>query len=116
MLFISMLQWSLVVPLLFIGGSKLIGVGAATRTVTRHGYPAWFARVVGALEVIGAIGVAVGFWQPVLRTAGSVLIAAVMLGAIHAHLVRSGEPLARTIPAAMLLTLACAALIWDGLG
>ena len=113
MVFMTIVQLSLGGLLLPAGAAKLLGISGATTMVTRHGYPMWMARVVGALEVAGAIGLVAGWWQPLLAIAGSVLIVAVMLSAIHAHLVRSGEPLVRAIPALLVLTLAAATLIWN---
>ena len=112
-MFMTIVQLSLGGLLLLTGGTKLLGIPAATATVTRHGYPRWMARVVGALELAGAGAVVAGLWQPLLAVAGGGLIVAVMLGAIHAHLVRSGEPLVRALPAVLVLTLAAAMLIWN---
>ena len=111
MVFMMIMQMSIGGMLLLAGGTKVLGIPAATTTVTRHGYAKWVARVVGALEVAGGIGIVAGSWQPLLAIVGSVLIVAVMLGAIHAHLVRSGEPLVRALPAVLVLTLAAATLI-----
>ena len=116
MVFTTIVQLSLGGVLLLAGGRKLLGVPAATATVTRHGYPVWGARVVGVVELTGASAVVAGLWQPWLAIGGSLLIAAVMLGAIHAHLVRSGEPLVRALPALLILTLAAATLIWNAPG
>ena len=114
MLFLTLLHASLALPMLLAGGAKLLGRAAATRYVTRHGYSARFARLVGTLELAGAAGIAAGVWHPALAAGGGAVIATLMLGALHAHLVRSHEPLPRAAPAATVLALACAVLIEAG--
>jgi uncharacterized membrane protein YphA (DoxX/SURF4 family) len=81
-----------------IGVSKL-GGASATRWAERFeqwGYPANAQYVVGVLEIVGAIGVLVPRW----RSAASLMLGALMIGAVGTHLVHT--EFARVIPPLVL--------------
>lgn len=91
---------SVIVAGLFIqaGVANLRRTEMVTAAMERLGVSAGLQRVVGGLEVAGAVGLVGGIWfQPVgiLAAGGLVLI---MVGAVIAH-VREGAPLAATMPA-----------------
>ncbi|RIX52067.1 DoxX family protein [Paenibacillus nanensis] len=69
-------------------------------------YPFWFMDVTAALELIGVIGILASFRYPGLLTYAAALIAALMLGAIHAHLVRAKHKLYMVVNAGLMLGLA----------
>lgn len=52
-------------------------------------YPRWFMDVIASLELLGAIGMVAAFWSHGLLKYTTVLLATLMLGAIHAHLFRA---------------------------
>jgi hypothetical protein len=61
-------------------------------------------RLVGALEVAGALGLAAGLVMPVLGIAAAAGLALLMAGAIAAH--ARAQDLRNAAPAALLLVLA----------
>jgi uncharacterized membrane protein YphA (DoxX/SURF4 family) len=83
---------------LAVGGMKLAGVPALVELFGRLGAGQWFRYLTGALEVIGAVAMLF----PRAAFYGAVLLAAVMVGAIVAHLaILGGSP----IPALVLLVI-----------
>jgi uncharacterized membrane protein YphA (DoxX/SURF4 family) len=83
---------------LAVGGMKLAGVPALVELFARLGLGQWFRYLTGALEVIGAVALLF----PKMAFYGAVLLAAVMTGAVVAHLaVLGGSP----IPALVLLVI-----------
>lgn len=52
-------------------------------------YPPWLMDVIASLELLGATSMVAAFWSPGLLKYAAVLLALLMLGAIHAHLFRA---------------------------
>src|SRR6267154_360427 len=75
----------LAVAFLGSGGLKIVGAKQSLemRDQLRVGAQLW--RVVGALEVAGGLGLAVGFVVPALGIAAAVGLALLMVGGIVAH-------------------------------
>jgi uncharacterized membrane protein YphA (DoxX/SURF4 family) len=99
----------LAVAFLGSGGLKLAGAKQSLqmRDQLRVGAQLW--RVVGALEVAGALGLAVGLFVPVLGIAAAVGLALLMVGGIGAH--ARAQDLRNAGPAALLLVLAVVTVI-----
>ncbi|MDT5196761.1 MAG: hypothetical protein QOH20_3515 [Mycobacterium sp.] len=93
----------LAVAFLGSGGLKLVGAKQSLemRDQQRVGAQLW--RVVGALEVAGGLGLAIGFVVPALGIAAAVGLALLMVGGIASH-ARVGD-LRHAGPAALLLVL-----------
>lgn len=89
--------WSLTVILaaffLLAGGLKLQATPSQIENFAHWGYPRWFLYVIGAIEVIGAVGLLV----PRLAVFAVVLLGATMFGASLTHLVHN-EMMAVPIP------------------
>ncbi|HEV7419326.1 MAG TPA: DoxX family protein [Mycobacterium sp.] len=94
----------LAVAFLGSGGLKLVGAKQSLqmRDQLRVGAQLW--RVVGALEVAGGLGLAVGLAVPALGIAAAVGLGLLMVGGIGSH-ARVGD-LRHAGPAALLLVLA----------
>ncbi|MEP7273107.1 MAG: DoxX family protein [Acidobacteriota bacterium] len=96
-------SWILVVLLalgyLAAAAGKL--AGAATETFANWGYPAWFATLIGVLELAGAIGLLI----PKTMRYAVLGLTAVMIGAAYTHLANN-EGLQVVRPAVFL------ALLW----
>lgn len=45
--------------------------------------------IIGFVEVIGAIGLIGGIWNQYLALGSNILLMALMIGAIHAHIFRA---------------------------
>jgi len=81
-----------------VGVSKLAG-GSATRWAERFaqwGYPANTQYAVGVLEILGGLGVLIPRW----RRAASLILLALMAGALCTHLVHAELP--RVVPPLVL--------------
>jgi putative oxidoreductase len=80
----NIIGWALVVLLalayLAAAAGKL--TGAATQMFAHWGYPAWFAKLIGVLELAGAIGLLI---PKTMRYAVLGLIV-IMIGAAYTHL------------------------------
>ena len=93
----------LAVAFLGSGGLKIAGAKQSLemRDQLRVGAQLW--RVVGALEVAGGLGLAIGFVVPVLGIAAAVGLALLMVGGIASH--ARADDLRNAGPAALLLVL-----------
>jgi hypothetical protein len=94
----------LAVAFLGSGGLKLVGAKQSLRMRDQLRVGAQLWRVVGGLEVAGALGLAVGLVMPVLGIAAAVGLAVLMVGGIGAH--ARAQDLRNAGPAALLLVLA----------
>ena len=105
-----------IVLLIGIGGllalaSIASGFGEITRhrvpveVLTRVGVPAARIPVLGALQVLGGLGVILGIWLPVLRVVSALCLTLYYLGAIFAHL-RIKDPVKEVAPALVLFVVA----------
>ncbi len=96
--------WVLVILLglmfLVAGLGKLIGGEAAVEAFAAWGYAAWFATVIGVLEMAGGLGVLIP------RTARYAILglSSIMLGAMYTHL-SNGEGLQVLRPVGFALAL-----------
>ena len=106
---IIVLSALLAVAFLGAGALKLVGAKQSLqmRDQLRVGEQLW--RLVGALEVAGALGLAVGLVVPVLGIAAAVGLSLLMVGAIAAH--GRAQDLRSAGPAALLLVLAVATVV-----
>lgn len=70
--------WLLVAAFLGAGLFNAIGTPATQASFVRWGYPAWWCRVTGGLEMANAVLIAI----PVTRAAGLVLGAGIVAAAV----------------------------------
>jgi uncharacterized membrane protein YphA (DoxX/SURF4 family) len=87
------------------GVGKLVRHEKVVETLTRVGVPAARIPVLGALEILGALGLVVGIWVPVIGILASLGLMLYFLGAIFAHL-RIKDPMKETAPAIGLFVIA----------
>jgi putative oxidoreductase len=102
----TVLQGLLALAFLGAGGGKVSGSQRMRDAFKKWRYPDWFRPVVGAAEVIGAIGLIVGIWAPVVAALAGLWLAVIMLGANYTHIIRIREGF--YVPPAILLVLALA--------
>lgn len=101
------LQVLLALVFLLVGGLKIAGVKRmVTNYIEHYHYPRWFLPVTGIVEWLGAIGMLVGIWYPVLAALAGVWLGITMLAAAWTHLFRAHDSLASTMPALVLCLLA----------
>ena len=87
----------------FAGGSKLAGNPQMVQVYSTIGIGQWFRYLTGGLEVIGAAGLLF----PVTAGWAALMLAAIMVGAVLAHLFIIGGSAA--IPVVLLLAMATVA-------
>ena len=99
----------LAVAFLFTAAIKLFGVRQSLQIRDQLGVAAGLWRVIGALEVAGAVGLLVGLEVPALGLAAAVGLSLLMVAAIGAH-GRVGD-LRNAVPAVVCLGLAVAVAV-----
>ena len=102
---ILVVQGLLGLAFLGTGIPKFLGVKFSVAMRDTLAVPAWFWRFTGAVEVIGAVGIIVGIWVPLVASLAALLLAATMIGAATTHLTRGDSP-QRLAPAAIMLIMA----------
>src|SRR5258705_9632998 len=106
---IIVLSALLAIAFLSSGGLKLVGAKQSLQMRDQLHVGAKLWRVVGALEVAGALGLAAGLVVPVLGLAAAVGLALLMVGGIAAH--ARAQDIRNAGPAALLLVLAVATVV-----
>ena len=95
------------------GGSTAYRGGAAQslrQEFAVYGLPDAAFYVVGALKVLAGVILIAGLWLEMPVALAASVVAALMLGAIAMHY-RMKDPLKKSVPAAVLLTLCIALLL-----
>lgn len=79
----SIVSWVLIVllALVFLASAALKLTGVATPMFAHWGYPAWFAKLIGVFEFVGAIGLLV----PRATRYAILGLTAIMFGAVYTH-------------------------------
>ncbi|WP_316783341.1 DoxX family protein [Streptomyces sasae] len=95
---------------LLLGAAKLAAVPAMRQAAAHVGMTTTHYRLLGALEVAAAAGLLVGLRITALGAAAAAGLILLMAGAVFVHL-RSGDPAARCLPAAVVGALTAAHLV-----
>jgi uncharacterized membrane protein YphA (DoxX/SURF4 family) len=102
---VRIIQGLLTVVFLLTGVMKLTGNVQQVQIFTEaFGYPLGFMYIVGAGEVLGAIGLLVGFWKPKYAYLASGGLVILMAGAAFSHL-NAGQGFATAMAPLILLLL-----------
>lgn len=89
---------------LAVGGAKVTDRRGQVEAFQRYGYPPWFRRVTGVVEIGSGIGLIAGLlWRPELALVGGVLFAGVMAGAVLTHVRVGDSPSKTAIPGAVFV-------------
>lgn len=75
-----------------------------------YGLPEWFFYLIGALKIGSAVLLIVGIWVPAVVRPAAGTVAVLMVGALAMH-AKVGDPLIRSLPAALMLLMAGAILL-----
>ena len=75
------------------------------------GLPQWFRIVTGIFEWIGAIGLIVGIWYPIVAALSGIWIAIIMFFAIITH-IRAKDPLSQSGNASGFSNFICIRIIF----
>lgn len=109
--FVRIVQGLLAVGFVMFGAMKLSGNPDQAKAFTEvYGYTVGFMYVVGAAEVLGAIGLLVGFWKPTIAVLAAGGLALTMVGAVVTHLM-AGQGFGVAMFPGILLVLALAVLL-----
>ncbi|MEU7513691.1 DoxX family protein [Streptomyces sp. NPDC042898] len=84
-----------------LGAAKIAAVPLMRQAAARVGMSPGLYRLVGALEVAGAVGLVLGLASAPLGVTAAIGLALLMTGAAVVHL-RHGDPPARALPAVVL--------------
>ncbi len=92
---------SILLTVMFIisGSGKLINPAQASAMFVNYGYPAWFALVIGVVEVVGGVLLLV----PRVAFIAAGALSAVMAGAAFTHLKTAGEAPRAAVPVVLLI-------------
>ncbi|UKS25404.1 DoxX family protein [Paenibacillus sp. HWE-109] len=101
---VRILQALLALGYLMFGFMKLSGDPMQVEAfTTTYGYGEGFMYVVGAIELLAAIGLIIGFWKPRIAFVSAGVIVITMAGAVITHL-KSGQGMGvATMPLILLI-------------
>ena len=108
----------IVIAAVLVLGSVASGCGKLTRqepiveVLTQLGVAPARIPLLGILQLLGATGVILGVWAPVLGVVSALCLTLYYLGAIFAHL-RIKDTAARTAPATLLFLVALVATVLE---
>ncbi|MFN2745490.1 MULTISPECIES: DoxX family protein [Bacillus] len=95
------------------GVIKVLHVPFQVEHWRHYQYPLWFLSMTGGLEIVGALGMAWGVWNPYSALSSGVLFSILMIGAIHAHIFRARQSFLMAIPAAVCFICSLAIVIME---
>ena len=75
-----------------------------------YGLPTVALYIIGFLKIVSAIGLIAGIFLPLLIAPSAILLAALMIGALVMHF-KIKDPIKRSIPALIMLTLCVVILL-----
>ncbi|WP_328591359.1 DoxX family protein [Brevibacillus migulae] len=110
----NLLLTAQVILIIMFGVSVIMKFGRATSMLQHwreYRYPIWFMYVTASLELMGAVGLLLAFWMPILLNISALLLAVLMVGAIHAHLFRARHKPVMAINALLMLALSAFILL-----
>ncbi|HJF68342.1 MAG TPA: DoxX family protein [Staphylococcus kloosii] len=87
-----------------ITGSKIVS-GAMNEEFVRMGYPQVFNQITGAIELLGALNMLFGIFNPYLAMGASVILGCTMLAGALSLIFLAKDPLIKALPATILLLL-----------
>ncbi len=85
-------------------GPKIIS-GKMADEFKRFGLPSFFNFLTGAFEIVGAIGMLIGIWIPMVALLAGLLLGGTMLAAALTLIVLAKDPFKKAIPALVLFVL-----------
>ncbi|MBH5318456.1 DoxX family protein [Paenibacillus sp. GSMTC-2017] len=101
------LQSWLLFSMAFFGGSKIAGAKHQVELFDSIRLPQWFRIITGYVQIVGCVGLVIGYWYPVMIAWTGILIGIMMLVACLAH-VRVNHSIGKMIPALLNLLIAIA--------
>ncbi|MEN3778384.1 DoxX family protein [Priestia megaterium] len=97
------IQGLLVIDFLLSGIMKLTGNNMVVQEFTKvYNFSLGFMYTIGILEVLGALGLFIGYWKPKLAIAASGGLGLIMIGAVFT-LFNAGQGLMALMPLVVLI-------------
>jgi uncharacterized membrane protein YphA (DoxX/SURF4 family) len=100
---VTVIQVILCVFFLFTG-SKIIS-GHMADEFKRFGLPSFFNFLTGLFELVGAVGMVIGIWVPIVAFWAGLLLGGTMLAAAFTLVAIARDPFQKAIPAIVLFVL-----------
>lgn len=97
----------------FSAAIKWLQTDSMVRHWHQYRYPMWLMKVIAFLELAGAAGMMAGFWLPEIRAYAAALFIVLMLGAIHAPLVRARHKPFMAVNASLMLLLSAVLIVMN---
>ena len=107
------IQSLLALAFLMSGATKVMGAKMQVENFEKWRYPQWFRVVTGLVEVVGATGLIIGIWFPIVAVAAAILLVATMIGAVYTDLFRGDRP--KAVAPAILLSMAVVVAVLGGI-
>ena len=107
------IQSMLALAFLLTGVTKVMGAKMQVENFEKWRYPQWFRVVTGLVEVVGAIGLIIGIWFPMVAVSAAILLVATMIGAVYTDLFRGDRP--KAVAPAILLGMAVVVAVLGGI-
>jgi putative oxidoreductase len=108
------IQGVLALAFLVAGVTKVIGVPAVVANFRDNfHFPRWIVTVTGIVECIGAVGMVVGIWVPIVAFLAGGWLAVTMVGAVGTHLFRAHDAPVKALPALVLFLLSVAIVVMN---
>jgi uncharacterized membrane protein YphA (DoxX/SURF4 family) len=104
------LQSWLLFSMAFFGGSKIAGAKHQVELFDSIKLPQWFRVITGYVQIVGCIGLIIGYWYPSVAAWTGILIGIMMLLACLSHF-RVKHPIGKMIPALLNLLISIAVVI-----
>jgi len=109
------LQSFLLVSMAFGGGSKLAGSKNFVEMFDSLRLPQWFRVVTGLVQLAGAVGLIIGYWQPAAAAWAGIWIGVTMLVACLTHF-RVKHPASQAVPAFVITLIATTLVVVHAYG
>ncbi|WP_028558822.1 DoxX family protein [Paenibacillus pinihumi] len=102
-MFLNILQVVLGVFFIFTGTTIISGKMA--KEFKRFGMPSFFNFLTGFIEIVGALGLIIGIWMPIVAFLSGALLGSTMLVAALTLVFIARDPLIKALPATVLCLL-----------
>ncbi|CAH1206444.1 hypothetical protein PAECIP111893_02557 [Paenibacillus plantiphilus] len=104
------LQSWLLFSMAFFGGSKIAGAQHQVELFDSIKLPQWFRVITGYVQIVGCIGLIIGYWYPGIAAWTGIGIGIMMLVACLSH-IRVQHPFGKMFPALLNLVIAVAIVL-----